>query len=311
MVNGYISKDDMLVVDDGDLVSSSPKITKAILTGATDCVSLINAIENYNDTNKLGFGKRVNYAISTGLTYISVFKAYPVGTNMVVIGWDSNGKSLASFDVENRQINLMTALSTHMIPNDKICDVVIGSYDPDKIRDIMETYKTKDDINESDLLNILEKLHQDIIDCITSGNYRGAIEIFNYTIKSNNLNDYDYHHKRRAYNKYVDVYVKYITILKDIIIEHIEWSKTKDTELTIFKKLRLIDFVETIDDIDKIIRKKHNDLYGTPSYEKQYKYWKNDVLQKTFTTAEVEMFKQLIDYEHMKFDYEGNPIWKK
>lgn len=311
MVNNYIAKNDMIVVDDGDLTSSNSKVTKEIMTGVSDCASLINAIENYNDTNKLGLGKRINYAVSTGTTYISVLRAYPVGaSHMCVIGWDSNGKSVATFDINNTQTNLMSGISTHLIPNDKIHDVVLGSCDPDKLTDIFETFKTNDDIDENVLLGILERLYQDITDLITTNNYRGAVEIFNYTIKSNNLNNYDYHHKRRAYNKYVDVYVKYITILKDIVIEYNEWSKTKNHDLATFKKVRLIDFVETIDDIDTLVRNKHEYEYGTSVYDMQYESWKAEVLQKTFTEAEVETFKQCIDYEHMSFDQAGNPIWK-
>ena len=288
MVNNYIAKEDMLIVSDDDLTSSNGKITKTVMNGVSDCASLINAIENYNDTNKLGLGKRVNYAVSTGTTYISVLRAYPVGaSHMCIIGWDSNGKSVATFDINNTQTNLMTSLSTHLIPNDKIHDVVLGSCDPDKLTDIIN-----------------------ITDYITSNNYRGAIEIFNYTMKSNNLNDYDYHHKRRAYNKYVDVYVKYITILKDIVMEYNEWTKTKDNDLTVFKKVRLVDFVENVDDIEKIVRKKHEYEYGSSVYDMQFDSWKAEVLQKTFTEAEVETFKQCIDYEHMSFDPAGNPIWK-
>ena len=311
MVNNYIAKEDMLIVSDDDLTSSNGKITKTVMNGVSDCASLINAIENYNDTNKLGLGKRVNYAVSTGTTYISVLRAYPVGaSHMCIIGWDSNGKSVATFDINNTQTNLMTSLSTHLIPNDKIHDVVLGSCDPDKLTDIINTFKTKDDIDERTLLDILERLYQDITDYITSNNYRGAIEIFNYTMKSNNLNDYDYHHKRRAYNKYVAVYVKYITILKDIVMEYNEWSKTKDHDLAVFKKVRLVEVVETEDDIDTLVRNKHEYEYGTSVYDMQYDSWKAEVLQKTFTVDEVETFKQCIDYEHMSFDPAGNPIWK-
>lgn len=312
MINNYYEKSDMVIANDSKLSVSNPELTKEIMNGVTDCASMINAIENYNDTNKLGYGHRINYAISTGTTYISVLKAYPLGgSHMCVIGWDSNGKTASTFrNPDNRQIDMSNSLSTHVIPNDKIHDVVIGSYDKDQLTDILENFNTTDEISEVKLFSILDNLFVAMGDQLATGNYRGMIENFTYTVKTNNLNDLSYEHKLKAYNKYVDCYVRYILALKDIVVEFNEFKNTSSNDMPSFKKKNLFNFIETKNDIDALIRSKHENEYGKPSYDNQYESWKYDLLQHTFTYDEVETFKGLIDYEHMTFDNEGMPIWK-
>ena len=311
MVKNYYSKSDMVILNDDFVNTNHTTITKNILANVTDCISMITAIENYNDEHKLGFGKRVNYAISTGLNYISVLKAYPIGANHTcVIGWDSNGRA-TSVHQDNRQVDMSSSLSTHIIPNDKIHDVVIGSYDPDKLNDIMNTFKTTDEISEQDLFNIIENLHSRMGELLSQGNYRGLIELFTFTVKNNNLNSYTYEHKLKAYNKYVDCYVRYILALKDIIVEYNEHIKAKNSsDTSSIGRKNICNFIETEDDIDKLIRSEHDNLYGSREYDDQYDSWKYELLEKTFTYEEVEDFKKVIDYDHMKFDSNGMPIWK-
>lgn len=310
MSNTYIGKNDMLVVDESNLSMSNSKLVKNLLNGVTDCISLITAIEEYNDDNKLGIGKRINYAISTGINYISVLKAYPAdGSHTLVIGWDSNGKSFTMRDDNASKGAIMSGLSTHLIPNDKICDVVIGSYDEDQLNDILNTFKTNDNIPENTLFAIINTLYNDMLNYISAGNYRGAIELFNYTFKHNKLNEYDYHHKLKAYNKYVEVFVRYILALKDIVVEYNEYVNTKDGDTPTLKKKHLFTFVETEDEIDNIIAEKNKDILNTPIYNDQLPFWRTDMLQNTFYVSEVEEFKQLIDFDHMKFDQNGLPYW--
>ena len=311
MSESYIGKNDMIVVNDSDLSTSNSTVVHNLLNGGNiDTESLILAIENYNDTNHLGIGKRINYAISTGLTYISVLKAYvnEPGSCFIVIGWDSNGKSFTMQDDNERKGAIMSGLSTHVIPKEKICDVVIGSYDKDELAEIL-SYKTVDDIPETTLFAIINTLYNDMLNYISSGNYRGAIELFNYTFKHHKLNEYNYHHKLKAYNKYVDVFVRYILALKDIVVEYDEYVKTKDNDTPTLKKKHLFRFVETEDEIDAIIAEQNKDIINTPIYEEQLPYWRTDMLQNTFYVSEVQTFKELIDYEHMRFNQNGLPYW--
>ena len=311
MSESYIGKKDMIIVNDSDLSTSNSTVVHKLLNGGNiNCESLILAIENYNDSNQLGIGKRINYAISTGLTYISVLKAYvnEPGSCFIVIGWDSNGKSFTMQDDNERKGAIMSGLSTHVIPKEKICDVVIGSYDKDVLTEIL-SFKTVDDISETSLLAIINTLYNDMLNYISSGNYRGAIELFNYTFKHNKLNEYNYNHKLKAYNKYVDVFVRYILALKDIVIEYNEYVKTKDNDTPTLKKKHLFRFVETEDEIDAIIAEKNKDIINTPIYEEQLPYWRKDMLQNTFYVSEVQTFKELIDYEHMRFNQNGLPYW--
>ena len=71
--NKYFTKEDMVVINGTATTTYSVEVTSEIMQGVTDRKSLILAIENYNDTHKLPYNKRVRYAIGIGgNVYVSV-----------------------------------------------------------------------------------------------------------------------------------------------------------------------------------------------------------------------------------------------
>ena len=286
MINNiYYTKDDLITPSKATMSTTNPEVVKNIMKNVTDHVSLIQNIEKYNEDNKLPYNKRLQYSICAGNYYITVLKAYMIGTKYIgVIGWDQTGYVGFKYNENSNISSAMSSVSTHLISIDSINDVQLGSYDPDKLGDLF-SFKTTDDISEKQLIKLISELFIKINSLISAGEYRNVIECFNYTVKKNNLNTYNYEHKTGAYNQYIKLFIKYVIVIKEIIMNYVDPGRLNKLEETDRIKNKF-DFVEAIpEDIDELNR------------------------QRTFTHDEIEIFKQIIDWDNLKFDQNGNPFW--
>ena len=86
MINDFfLEKSDIVNVqsDSTTMSSTNPDFVTNLLNGVSSQSELIDAIENYNDTNKLPLNKRIKYSICVGSMYISVSKAVKKSTNYI------------------------------------------------------------------------------------------------------------------------------------------------------------------------------------------------------------------------------------
>ena len=93
MHNGYYTIDDIVELDSTKINTYNPEIVKTLLQGITSPLDLVRKIENYNDTNKLAYNKRLPYSVGIGeARHISVLKAYEIsGNTWAFVGWDISG----------------------------------------------------------------------------------------------------------------------------------------------------------------------------------------------------------------------------
>lgn len=311
MVGNYYAKSDIINASKGEMTTSNPEVTKQILTGVNDPIGLILAVEKFNDDNKLPLNKRVKYSVGVGgYNYITVAKAYEMGDNMVIIGWDKGGYPTLEFNDRNQVSQAMSALSTHIVRKTAIFDVNIPSYDDTKLGNIFD-FKTADEIREKDLITILTDLETDLANLLTSGQYRNLIEKFNYEFKKHHLNDYNYKYKPYAYNVYIRVFSRYILAIKDIVIAYVEKNSNVPLSESI-TKFNNFDFVDSFDDLDPIVAERLRDRATDPDFEYYFNCTKDEMKQTTFLNSEVEnTFKAIIDYDKIDFDHLGNIVWKK
>ena len=125
MIDGFYTKDEIVRVNttesQTDMTSYNVKITTEIMKNVTSRISLINAIEKYNEDHKLPYNKRIRYSIAVSNNYIAVLKAYKLSdTELCVIGWDQNGYPSITYNDKGTIEKAMASLSTHDISIDNI-----------------------------------------------------------------------------------------------------------------------------------------------------------------------------------------------
>lgn len=314
MLNGFYTKDDIVDVRDTNtnMTQYDVKITTEIMQGVTSRIGLIEAIEAYNEDHKLPYNKRIQYTIAVSNNYIAVLKAYRLeenGNELCVIGWDQNGYPAITYNDKGSIESAKAGLSTHIINIDNINDVVIGNYDATKIGNIFD-FNTVDEISEKELIKKLSATIDSVTTLVCSGSYRSAFSKFTYDFNRNNFNDYTYEHKNTAYSLYIRLYTKYILLLKDIVLDSMNPGRIEYTDNTIvIKTHNRFEFIDSLDDIDELMKFYYYDIYDSPEYKNNYEANKHALLEKTFTTAELNTFKELIAFDNLRLDNQGNPYW--
>ena len=79
MKNGYYTLSDRVDVEGKRF--SDPEFVKTLMTGVTSKASMIDAIENYNETHKHNEKERIKYSIGLCEIYVNVIHAYKLGGN--------------------------------------------------------------------------------------------------------------------------------------------------------------------------------------------------------------------------------------
>lgn len=314
MVNGLLSITDMVDVgrNETTMTTYDENVVSEIMTGVTSRIDLITAIEKYNSDHKLPYNKRVRYTIAVSNNYISVLTAYKLSeTELCVIGWDQNGYPDFKYNEKGVIEEARASLSTHIIAIENINDVVIGKCDPSAIENIF-TFKTLDEIDEKTLINQLNQVYDGIFSLITSGYYRSAINKFNYEFKKYDFNGYTYEHKNSAYTLYARLYMKYVLVLKEIIMDSLNPDRVEyNPELAPTRKNKF-EFVDNLEEsLEEVVFNRYRETYGTPSYEAELETRKAAVREKTFTYTELDTFKQLIKFDQMKFNPDGTVYWER
>lgn len=330
MINEFLIEKNDVVDIKNTTMQNNNDVVKEILNGVTNHYDLIKAIEKYNDDNKLPLNKRIKYSILVGATYISVAKATEVGTETFLItSYDYTGSASFEYDEKGKLTKGSASLSTHLIKASDIIDVVVGGYDKTVI-DPIQGNKTLDEISENELIRKITELDQSSFSYVTSGQYRSYIIAICNGFKKEHLNEYSYAMKPAAYNLYLKLITKYFNVLKEIVIDY-SGATTKDkgfmfshktkhgndvveigvvTQCVVgnrftFVKLGYSD--DTVyDDFLKAYFDKVQNENGQFEFTDERKY---HLSQKIFTFSEIENYKQCLDWEHIKFDSNGNPYW--
>ena len=329
MINEFlIEKSDVVDVKTTTMQNTND-VVKEILNGVTNHYDLIKAIEKYNDDNKLPLNKRVKYSILVGAAYISVAKATEVGTEtFLVTSYDYTGSASFEYDEKGKLTKGSASLSTHMIKASDIIDVVINGYDKDVI-DPIQGNKTLDEISENELIRKITDLDQSTFHYVTSGQYRSYIIAICNGFKKEHLNEYSYTMKPAAYNLYLKLITKYFNVLKEIVIDSCNATEKYNftfplqiqhdgqlvqvgyvAQCSIGNKFTVAELsMKTDEAYDAFLKsyfdKKFNEN-GQYSFTDEYKL---QFSQKIFTSEEIENYKQCLDWEHIKFDSNGNPYW--
>lgn len=329
MINNFLIEKSDVVDTTTTTMQNNNGVVKEILNGVTNHYELIKAIEKYNDDNKLPLNKRVKYSILVGASYISVAKATEVGTEtFLVTSYDYTGSASFEYDEKGKLIKGSASLSTHMIKASDIIDVVINGYDKDVIDHIQDN-KTLDEISESELIRKITELDQNTFHYVTSGQYRSYIIAICNGFKKEHLNEYSYTMKPAAYNVYLKLITKYFNVLKEIVIDHYAATKEKGfafpyqvqhdgqpvqlegvAQCSIGNKFTFVELSARTDEKYDIFLKVYFDK--TINKDGQYSFtdeYKLRFSQKIFTSEEIENYKQCLDWEHIKFDSNGNPYW--
>lgn len=330
MINEFLIEKNDVVDIKNTTMQNNNDVVKEILNGVTNHYELIKAIEKYNDDNKLPLNKRIKYSILVGAAYISVAKATEVGTEtFLVTSYDYTGSASFEYDEKGKLTKGSASLSTHMIKAADIIDVVIAGYDKDVIEHIQDN-KTLDEISESELIRKITELDQSTFSYVSSGQYRSYIIAVCNGFKKEHLNEYSYTMKPAAYNLYLKLITKYFNVLKEIVIDYYT-ATAKDKGFVFAHKTKHGDdvvelevqaqcfvgnrftFVElgysddtTYDDFLKAYFDKEKNENGQFVFTDECKL---QLSQKIFTKGEIENYKQCLDWEHIKFDSNGNPYW--
>lgn len=263
MINDfYLTKSDILELESGKAFTISSEVTKTIMSSATDPISLIKAIEKFNDDNKLPLNKRVKYSIGISNVYLPVAKAYEVGSCIAICAYtQSGGTGFKYGEGENSRklISAKDAVATHLVPKDKITDVVFGTYDPSKVTIFDEPIEDEtEDISEKELVKNLTILLNDINSMLSAGMYKSLIKKFNIEFKNKKYNSISYDYKPSAYSIYIALCEKYISACKTIVNEY---NMTKEgLNDNIVRKFYFVDETITDANIDSIINNLKEDI---------------------------------------------------
>lgn len=329
MINNFLIEKSDVVDTKNTTMQNNNDVVKEILNGVTNHYDLVKAIEKYNDDNKLPLNKRVKYSILVGAAYISVAKATEVGTEtFLVTSYDYTGSASFEYDEKGKLTKGSASLSTHMIKASDIIDVVINGYDKDVIDPIQDN-KTLDEISESELIRKITDLDQNTFHYVTSGQYRSYIVAICNGFKKEHLNEYSYTMKPAAYNVYLKLITKYFNVLKEIVVDSCNATEKYGftfpyqtqhdgqpvqiqhvAQCSIGNKFTVVELSAKTDEVYDIFlkayfNKKFNEN-GQYSFTDEYKL---QFSQKIFTSEEIENYKQCLDWEHIKFDSNGNPYW--
>lgn len=306
MINDFfLEKSDIVVPNDSaSMLNTSPDFVTNLLSGISSQTDLIDAIENYNETHKLPLNKRIKYSICVGTMYISVARAVKKTSNYIVTGYDYTGAAGFEYSTDGKITNGEASMSTHIVKADDIKDVVIKGYDKTVI-DPIRNYKTDDKITEKELISKLKEFDENTYSNLTTGQFRNYIVAFCYGFKKYGFNNYDYSLKPTAYNLYLKIISKYFLLIKDICVEFESNKDEKSKNKFVIISEEFVDeetFRATLRQM--IANEKEISIADVEDYEVDNKY------QTTFGSNELEVFKQSIDFEHLKFDGNGQPIWE-
>jgi hypothetical protein len=329
MINEFlIEKSDVVDTKDTTMQNTND-VVKEILDGVTNHYDLIKAIEKYNDDNKLPLNKRVKYSILVGAAYISVAKATEVGTEtFLVTSYDYTGSASFEYDEKGKMTKGSASLSTHMIKAADVLDVVIKGYDKDVI-DPIQGNKTLDEISESELIRKITDLDQNTFHYVTSGQYRSYIVAICNGFKKEHLNEYSYTMKPAAYNLYLKLITKYFNVLKEIVIDSCNATEKNSFAISVQmqrdgqpiqvqvmaqystgNKFTIVDLGMKTDEVYETFLKAYFDKKMNENDQFVFTdECKLELSQKIFTSEEIENYKRCLDWEHIKFDSNGNPYW--
>ena len=303
MKNGYYTLSDRVDIEGKRF--SDPEFVKTLMTGVTSKVTMIDAIENYNETHKLNEKERIKYSIGLGEIYVNVIHAYKLGgnssTTYAIIGRDNNGYGILNKSGDASVSNTFdTAISTHIIDVSDITDVWIAGYDSSKIGNILGEFSGTEEnpISSRELEKILTDLKTELNGLLSTGEYRMFFNKFTYVMKSKKLNEVSYENKTTAYNIYTSIWVNYISTIKNILANFAEMG----TNNIDFNKMRFgavsnLYFVEAEDEagIKAVLENKVKEVYtSTPLNQDRLEDLVEKAFRRTFSTSDIDTFKAIV-----------------
>ena len=99
-------------------------------------------------------------------------------------------------------------------------------------------------------------------------------------------------------------------MLKDIVGNSVDSGRIIYTDTNSNKTHNRFEFIESVDKIDDLLKVYYLGARdNTETFKKNYDTYKRELMEKTFTFAELETFKKLIDFEHLRLNENGNPYW--
>ncbi len=300
MKNGYFTMNDYVAVVQERF--SDPNFVKKLMTGVTTKVGLIEAIEKYNSDNNLNEKERIKYSIGiSGHLYITVIRCYKISdSTYVVVGRDNNGYGILNKSEDpNKSNEFDTTISTHVVDVVDISDVWISGYDPDKIGDILTDRSGSGDdktIDTRELEKILTNLKNDMNSMLSTGELRLLLNKFTYVMKTNKLNEYTYKTKSTAYNLYTSVWTKYISVIKNILVNYTEIGINIDRLLTDRSYSQYYFVIADTDAKTKeIIKEKLLEKHGNDNFVNSHiDGVVEEIYNRTFSTTDIETFKKVI-----------------
>ena len=290
--NPYITKAQFVKITNQGMNVTDPSFVASLIKEATSPSDLIDKIEEYNDTHKLNEHNRIRYGVNIYGAYITVIKATKSGEFYKIVAQDFNGKPKAITNTNTGKIeSLSGTLHTHFVPVAAIMDVVISGYDPEVIDPIINN-KGIDEIDERQLVSNFRNLTQTFNAMLSAGELRNYVKMFNYEFKNNNYNDYTYEHKIEAFNLYNRLADQYLTTIKTIVANSYELGKIERPENVRDHSIYFVDGdLETY--LTKYISKIWKDE-PKEMFDARLQGRIEELSQKTFTSTEVEWFKDII-----------------
>ena len=303
MKNGYYTLSDRVDVEGKRF--SDPEFVKTLMTGVTSKASMIDAIENYNESHKLNEKERIKYSIGLGEIYVNVIHAYKLGgnssTTYAIIGRDNNGYGILNKSGDASVSNTFdTAISTHIIDVADITDVWIAGYDSSKIGNILGEFSGTEEnpISSRELEKILTDLKTELNGLLSTGEYRMFFNKFTYVMKSKKLNEVSYENKTTAYNIYTSIWVNYISTIKNILANFAEMGINNiDFDKIRFGAVSNLYFVEAEDEagIKAVLENKVKEVYtSTPLNQDRLEDLVEKAFRRTFSTSDIDTFKAIV-----------------
>lgn len=209
---GVLSHSEFIDNANLDLNLNSPEVTKRLLNRVTSCRTLIENIENMNESRDLAH--RVHYTIYANHLIVDVVHAHFINDNVLeVIGRNSNGLVHTNITSKNERSILLEGLATYVINVDHIDSVAVGTFDPDLLN-LKEVTVNPENQLVKEFTKELEKLRSKR----TSGYWRSVIKDFNIFAEVNDINKKDkYEFNRTAYKYYNELWKVYTEVLLELI----------------------------------------------------------------------------------------------
>lgn len=275
----YITAKDIVDPKNKDFSVYSCELTAQLMEGATDLLSLIRNIENFNGDKPRG--KRVDYALTVNgqCTPFCVAKArFLEGDDYIfVYVYNSNGSMYVTND--NDSIDIIDGITTYMIKVDQITAVNFGSFNKEDCGFLLNSSKDNT-VTEDKITSLIENEIQSINSLISSGEYRSAINHFCIFMKNNNINGFDYNYNSKAYNRYIKLVGIYMNLIKSIVGRHDDPTINVNNpnvpnKMYFFKnKEKMEEFIKTAE---------HTRMHVT--------------INNTFYDSDIEIYKQIISKE--------------